>query len=56
MANKMFGYEAYQRENWRKSFLSFFLSFSLSLSLSLSLYYGENNQLYSMRELHLLAD
>ena len=56
MVNKMFGYEAYQWENWRKSFLSFFLSFFLSLSLSLSLYYGENNQLHSMRELYVLAD
>ena len=52
MANKMFGYEAYQRKNWRKSFLSlsFFLSFFLYI------YYGENNQLHSMRELHALAD
>ena len=30
--------------------------FFLFLSLSLSLYYGENNQLHSITELHLLAD
>ena len=34
MANKMFGYEAYQRENWRKSFLSFSLSLYIMVKVT----------------------